>query len=484
MANFGTATFSPTARDIDLYQLTNVTTRARGAHVAKAGVDVLWNRLDIEFPGAIQGVYTFSSLANFEAGRYVTFQQAFGATSQFQSNPNLGVFVQDEWRLRRGLTVNGGLRYDVQFLPEPIETDTDNVSPRLGVAWAPGDGRTVVRGSAGIFFDRIPLRATSNALQRDGTKYSVAVLPFGVPGAPVFPGVLPAFPEGLLASVTTIDPDIQDARALQTSVQVERQIGADTAIAAAYLGNRTTGIIMSRNVNVPTLSAAEATVRGVPNLGRPDPRFANVSRFGSLGRAHYDGLTLSVRRRFGRSLSGRVSYTLSKAEDDGGNAFFFTPQDSSDIPAEWGPSDNDQRHRLVASGTLEGPESAGGFGRVFRGFRLSGVFTYGSPLPFNVVTGTDRNNDTNVNDRPVGVGRNSERGFSFASAGPPAEQALPARAGAGDRADRGELQHAEPCELPAPQQHLRHGYGAPGGVRHADAAADARQIQFAVRMEF
>ena len=483
-ASFGTATFSPTARGIDLYQLTNVTTRHRGAHVAKAGLDVIWNRLDIEFPGAIQGVYTFSSLANFEAGRYVTFQQAFGATSQFQSNPNLGIFVQDEWRLRRGLTVNGGLRYDVQFLPEPIEADRDNVSPRLGVAWTPGDGRTVVRGSAGIFFDRIPLRATSNALQRDGTKYRVAVVPFGLAGAPVFPAVLPAFPEELLASVTTIDPDIQDARALQTSVQVERQVDADTAIVVGYLGNRTTGMIMSRNVNVPTLSAAEATARGVPNLGRPDSRFANVSRFGSLGRARYDGLTFSVRRRFGRSVSGRVSYTLSKAEDDGGNAFFFTPQDNADIPAEWGPSDNDQRHRLVASGSLEGPDSAGGLARLVRGFRLSGVFTYGSPLPFNVVTGADRNNDTNVNDRPIGVGRNSERGFSFASL----DLRLSKRFRlAGESAIEliaesfNVLNHAN-YQLPnntfGTGTEPRPGFGAP------TQAADARQIQLAVRVEF
>ena len=85
------------------------------------------------------------------------------------------------------LTVTGGLRYDLQWLPDPIALDGDNVSPRLGVAWAPGDGRTVVRASGGLYFDRIPLRATSNALQRDGITYQTAVLSFGQPGAPVFP---------------------------------------------------------------------------------------------------------------------------------------------------------------------------------------------------------------------------------------------------------------------------------------------------------
>jgi hypothetical protein len=405
VANLGTSTAAPTARAIDLYELADVITHARGAHVAKAGFDVLWNRLDIAFPGAIQGVYTFASLAAFQSGQYVTFQQAFGATSQFQSNPNLGVFLQDEWRARRGLTVNAGLRYDVEWLPAPIHADTDNLSPRLGLAWAPGSGRTVVRASTGLFFDRVPLRATSNALQRDGSRYRTAVLPFGAAGAPVFPAVRPAFPDGLLASVTTIDPDIEAAQGWQSSVQVERQLGSATAVAVGYLRNRTTGIILSRNVNAPTLTAAEAAARGIANLGRPDPRFANVTRYGSLGRAHYDGLTLSARRRFTRALNGRVAYTWSRSKDDAGNAFFFTPQDSNDVAAEWGPSDHDQRHRLVASATAVG----------LAGFQLSGIFTYGSPLPFNVVTGTDRNSDTTVNDRPAGVSRNSERGFSFAS---------------------------------------------------------------------
>ena len=73
----------------------------------------------------------------------------------------------------------------------------------------------MVRAGVGLYYDRVPLRASSNALQRDGSKYWVAVLPFGAPGAPAFPAVLPAFPDGLLASVTTIDPGIQNARAWQ-----------------------------------------------------------------------------------------------------------------------------------------------------------------------------------------------------------------------------------------------------------------------------
>ena len=85
VASFGTATFSPLARAIDLYELVDNVSTQRGAHSLRGGVDFLLNKVDIFFPGAFQGVYTFSSLANFQAGRYINFQQAFGAPSQSQS---------------------------------------------------------------------------------------------------------------------------------------------------------------------------------------------------------------------------------------------------------------------------------------------------------------------------------------------------------------------------------------------------------------
>lgn len=134
----------------------------------KAGAEFLENRVNILFPGAALGVDSFSTLANLQAGRDTTFQQAFSAPSQFQANPNLGMFVQYQWRAKPGLTVNIGLWYDLQFLPNPIATDLTNLAPRLGIAWAPGNRKTVFRTSFGLYFYRTPLRATSNALQRDG----------------------------------------------------------------------------------------------------------------------------------------------------------------------------------------------------------------------------------------------------------------------------------------------------------------------------
>ncbi|MGH8715929.1 MAG: TonB-dependent receptor, partial [Burkholderiales bacterium] len=273
VANFGTATSSPLARDINLFEAVDSISTQRGAHSPKVGVDFLYNRVNIVFPGAIQGVYAFTSLNNFLTGNYSTFQQAFGVPSQFQSNPNVGFFGQDEWRVRPNFTINAGLRYDLQFLPSPIQTDTNNIAPRLGFAYAPGDRKTVIRASFGLYYDRIPLRATSNALQRDGSRYLVIQLSPTQAGAPVFPNVLAAQPTTLPTkpNITRIDPNIESSYSEQANLQVERELPGNALISVGYLHLRALHIILSRNVNVPTVAASA----GIPNLGRPDPNWGN-----------------------------------------------------------------------------------------------------------------------------------------------------------------------------------------------------------------
>src|SRR5258705_9653078 len=316
VANFGTATSSPLGRDIDLFEGVDNVSIHRGAHSTGVGVDFLYNRVNIFFPGAVQGVYAFNSLRDFLVGSYSTFQQAFGAPSQFQSNPNVGFFGQDEWQIRPNLTVNAGLRYDLQSLPSPIQTDTNNIAPRLGIAYAPGDRKTVIRASFGIYYDRIPLRATSNALQRDGTKYLVVQLSPTQPGAPVFPNVLSVQPTTLLTkpNITRIDPNIEASYSEQSNLQIERELPGDAIVSVGYLHLRALHVILSRNVNVATVPPSA----GVPNLGRPDPNWGNIGRFESSGNSYYDGMVVSFNKRAARWANVRVSYTLSKTIDDAG----------------------------------------------------------------------------------------------------------------------------------------------------------------------
>ncbi|MFY9610768.1 MAG: TonB-dependent receptor [Blastocatellia bacterium] len=482
VASFGTATFSPLARNIDSYEFVDNVATQRGNHSIKAGADFLLNRVDILFPGALQGVYTFTALSSFLSGAYGSFQQAFGSPSQFQSNPNTGLFVQNEWRPRADLTINAGLRYDAQFLPDPINTDANNFAPRLGVAYAPGDRKTVIRASYGIYFDRIPLRATSNALQRDGSKYIVVQLSPAQAGAPIFPNVLPAAPSSLQtkANITRIDPNIRNSYSQQASLQIERELPWNSSLSVGYVYLRGLHLILSRNANVPRFPAAA----GVPNLGRPDPNWGNIGRFESSGDSYYNGMVVSFNKRAASWGAVRFSYTLSKAIDDSGNFFFSTPQDNFNLRDDRGLSDNDQRHRLTLSGWFEAPRGDSKIRHALEGLQFSYIFSYASALPFNIQTGSDRNFDTNFNDRPAGVARNAARGFDFASLDLRLSKrfrfterlGLEVMAESFNTLNRANFQLPNntfgPGALPAPN------FGKP------TAAADPRQIQFGLRVSY
>ena len=484
VANFGTATFSPLGRDIDLFEIVDDISTQRSTYSLKAGADFLYNRINILFPGALQGVYTFTSLNNFLSGTYGTFQQAFGSPSQSQSNPNIGLFVQHEWRARDDLTFNTGVRYDLQFLPQPIQTDTNNLAPRLGVAYAPGDRKTVIRASFGLYYDRIPMRATSNALQRDGSKYIVVQLSPTQVGAPVFPNVLLTQPASLPTrpNITRIDPNIENSYSEQGSLQVERDLAGNMSISAGYIYLRGLHNILSRNVNVPRFPASA----GVPNLGRPDPAWGNISRFESSGDSTYHGIIIAFNQHVKSWAHLRASYTLSKAIDNTGNFFFSTPQDNFDLRSERGLSDNDQRHRLVVSGSIEGPSgsNADSLRRVFKNFQLSYIFTYASKLPFNIVTGNDRNFDTNTNDRPVGVGRNTGDGFDYASL----DLRLSRRFQLTERMELQLLGEGfnvlNRSNLAIPNNTFGTGVIPLPSFRQATAAFDPRQFQFGLRLSF
>jgi Carboxypeptidase regulatory-like domain/TonB dependent receptor len=482
IASFGTSTTSPTGRDLDLFEFADNLTTLRGAHSLKFGADFLYNRVNINFPGALQGVYTFAQIANLQAGRYITFQQAFGEPELFQSNPNLGFFAQDEWRLRPRLTINAGLRYDAQWLPDPIKADTNNIAPRLGIAWAPGDRRMVIRASYGIFFERIPLRATSNALQRDGTRYRIASFFFGEPGAPAFPNVAAAFPSDFLPSITTIDPNIENAYTQQAGLQIERELTSNTSLSAGYIYTRGLHLILSRNINVPRFPVSA----GVPNQGRPNPNFGNISRYESSGDSYYHGLLVSLNRRFKRWIGGRVSYTLSKAIDNTGNAFFFTPQNNFNLRDERGRSDNDQRHVLAVSGTLAAPETRGDgtWRRIIAGFQLSPIFRYGSALPFNIVRGDDLNLDGNTNDRPPGVGRNTGEGFDFASLDIRLSRRIRFAEHAGLEVIAEAFNLFNRANFQLPNGTIGTGATPSSRFGQPNGAADPRQIQFGLRLSF
>ena len=234
-------------------------------------------------------------------------------------------------------------------------------------------------GSGGLFYDRVPLRAMANALLSAGNttditrlgRVSVSLSP-GQAGAPAFPNILSAVvPLVTLPNLTTMDPNMRNAYSRQASVEVEQQISDRTTLSAGYQYTRGVDLIIQVNQNVPSCAAV-----GTNNGCRPISTYANNSQYSPSASSAYHGLHLSFIERSAAWGSLRVSYTLSRAMDNVGEFFFSSPIDPFDINKDWARSDDDQRHRVVADGSV-----------TFRGFQLSGLMQYYSALPLNITSG-------------------------------------------------------------------------------------------------
>ncbi|MBI3403573.1 MAG: TonB-dependent receptor [Acidobacteria bacterium] len=422
VASFGTLSGSPTGRVNKLHEIVDNLSHQAGPHALRTGVDVLYNDDTITYPRSIRGAYTFSSLANFLSGAYSNagFTQTFGASVVSQTNPNVGVYAQDEWKALPGLTVNLGVRYDLQFL-QTIATDANNVSPRAGFAWAPSESsHTVVRGSAGLYYDRVPLRALANALLSAGNTTGLANLQqIGISlsptqaSAPVFPNILSApVPLVTLVNFTTMDRSLQNAYSRQAGAEVERELVGGARVSVGYQYTRGLHLLMSVNQNVPTCVAA-----GTNNGCRPNAAYANNSQYSSAADSTYHGLHLSFVQRPTRWGSYRVSYSLSNAMDNVGEFFFSSPIDPTDLSKDWGRSDDDQRHRLVVSGAINASMEPARtrWERLTHGFQLSAIVQAYSALPFNITSGV--NTVQGTVGRPIVAGafvdRNAGEGPDF-----------------------------------------------------------------------
>jgi hypothetical protein len=305
--------------------------------------------------------------------------------------------------------VNAGLRYDLQFL-ETVATDTNNLSPRIGVAWLPLPARrTIVRGGAGLLYDRVPLRPVANALLSAGNttdlsrlqQNSVSLSP-AQSGAPVFPDILPApVPSVTPLNLTTMDARMRNASSRQVSVEVEHQVGTHATAAAGYEYLRGADLIVQVNQNVPSCVAV-----GSNNGCRPIADYANNNQYSPRGQSTYHGWHLSLVERPAGWGSVRLSYTYARSMNNVGEAFFSAPIDPFDLSKDWGRSDNDRHHRLVTSGAL-----------AVRRFQLSGMIQYYSPLPLNVTSGVTTIQGTTGRPLVNGafIARNAETGNDFFS---------------------------------------------------------------------
>jgi hypothetical protein len=326
------------------------------------------------------GTFTFASLEDFRRGRPSTFTQRVGDRSARFSQYQIGVYWQDDMRLRPGLTLSFGLRYELQN----SFYDRNNFAPRFGLAWSPfKDGRTTIRAGAGIFYDWLGADVYGDIVSVDGRRqFDVVVID------PSFPDLSAGGRVVLPPSRLQLDPALANPYLGQASVSVERQLGRGLSLRASYLYQRGVHLLRGRDINAP-----------VPALGRPQPSAGNLVQVESTAESRMHTFNLNLSSALSKRLYWLVDYSFSNSETDTDGPFAL-PADNFDLRSEYGSSSEDVRHRLSATAGME----------LFKGVRLGTIFSANSGLPYNITTGRDDNGDTVFNDRPAGVARNSARG--------------------------------------------------------------------------
>lgn len=324
-------------------------------------------------------------------------------------------FVQDDWRLRPRITLNAGVRYDVERISNiegfDARSDKNNVQPRIGVAIDPtGAGRMTLRGGVGIY-NQQHLLYYINRVQLEGPDGAIAlVLTPDSTLMPIFPNALPpALSTIPPRDIQRVDPGFGNPYSLQVAAGVERMLFG-TLVAADYLHLRGIDLMSLIDRNAPasiqkpahrTVAQADATrpIAPTPN------GFRKIIELGNEGASWYHALQVKANRPSG-PLRTMVSYTFAKAEDQ---VNYLLPEDSRNLAAEKGPADSDIRHNVAAGFTWEVPGSGAARG----GWMLSGIGFFRSARPYTLAWGDDRNGTTQNDARPGG--RNTERGDRYRS---------------------------------------------------------------------
>jgi len=356
----------------------------------------------------------------------------------------IGGFVQDQYKLTPKLSVNLGLRYDFESYPRKFiqDRDTNNVQPRVGLAYA-WNSKGVVRAGFGIFHDRLAssIGQAFNTVEYNnrGNLPNASVL---FPGVATFAGrfiqTQVGGPQAAAAALNflatgrvpamgnpnlndTLDGRLRTPYSEQASLQLSQELPGGVAVTASYLFVHGVKLIgRTGNLNAVAIPVP-ANVMMPPAPGQlffgGSRRFQDVGDIffiTNLGDSVYNGGTLDVQRRFGLGLVVHGSYTFSRTISDGGVDSMASLSDFPQAPGvdERGLSRQHVAHRFTASFLEQVPRSV----FLLRDFKVSSLVAVESGRPFSLFTGFDANGDGNpLSDRPGTLGRNTFIGPGFAS---------------------------------------------------------------------
>jgi hypothetical protein len=400
-----------TQNHVEIHNLTSITS---GKHYFSFGGRVRdvheWN----SSAGNFNGTFTFPSLEAYQSSEATlsACQQAgqsacqAGGASQFSltaGNPiaavnwiDLGLYAEDQWRLRSNMSLNLGLRYETQNSMH----DHTNFAPRVGFAWALGHGssaKTVLRTGFGVFYDRFQESQVLEAERLNGvnqTQYIVTDPDF-FPNIPLS-GDLTQMSASQTADTTyKIDPKLRAPYTAQAAVGVERQVTRNATFSVTYLNSHGVHQLMTRNINAPLpgtfVSCSPGNTSCTPSAGtRPYGDVGNIYRYESDGLFNQNQLITNINVRLGTKLSLFGFYSLNFADSNTSGVSSF-PSSSYDVALDYGRAAFDVRHRLFLGGSFSLP----------KGIRLSPFMMANSGTPFNITTGEDNNGDSIFNDRPA-----------------------------------------------------------------------------------
>ena len=347
----------------------------RGTHAVRTGVLIEGGRYRSDEFSNYFGTFTFASLADFEAGRPSNFSRRLGDPNVRYSNLQMGLYAQDDYRLRKSLMLSYGLRYEAQTLI----SDQNNFSPRISLTWSPlKSGRTTFRGGMGYFSDWLGLGTYEQTIKVDGFRQQeLNILNPSWPDPGAIGASLPSNRYGLGHQLLL-------PASLGANAGIDQSITPTFRLSGTYTYRQGSGLLRGRNLNAP--------VNGV----RPDPQFSNVIEVtgDAASRTQTLGVNASLMLLQRRQTMLAVNYTFSSSESNTTGAFGL-PANGDNLAGEWGVQA--PRHR------------AGGLFNTspIRNLTVGVNFRAQSGVPYTVTAGADVNGDGVFNDRPAGVGRNS-----------------------------------------------------------------------------